>query len=293
QMQQPAPGTVPNPVGQSPSPPPPAPIPISHHIPPPVSGPPRKKGIGMTIAMIGIIAGVVAIGVVAVLFIANRGFDYVDFVQGHQRWVYAGMDATYSQVFNRFVHEPTWTYREGAGVMIVEITGHLRDTGESLRQVWWVYDSPRQPNYAYITPRYLTLGEYVFTSAFEIDLFSHFIFDAYHRGLFSLPVDELFALGDDLIDPALFGTWTILDHTAAGWFVGGETLTFFEDGFGIERLGVSTWEFEWFADGLFLELDYFNDNMLFEYTYIVLGNILFLTDQYGNTVEFTRNALGA
>jgi len=245
----------------------------------------------MTLAMIGMIVGVVAIAVVAVLFITGRSrFDYVDFVQGHQPWIYQGMNATYNSAFNRFVHAPVWSYYEdtGAGVMVVEINGHLRDTGEVLRKVWWVYDSPHDPEYSYIIPRYLTLGDYFFTSAFEIDFFSYFIFDAYTRGLFSLPLDELHALGSDLIDPALIGRWTIRDHTAAGWFIGGETLEFFADGFGIERLRTDFWEFEWFADGLFLELDYFVADMLFEYTYLIVGSTLFLTDINGNTIEFDR-----
>ncbi|MDR2166918.1 MAG: hypothetical protein LBE35_03580 [Clostridiales bacterium] len=255
--------------------------------PPPA--PERNESKNRMYTILGTAIALFVLAVVVLFFIFTRlgGTDFVGTVQNFAPWSEIGMNPTYEQVFNRFIVAPEWSEREiGEGAATVQMVGNLRETGERLAVIWNVSPHPTQRNYYYVNPQSITFAGALTADTFEMDDFLFFIFDAYMRGHLVFPMDEWIEALDELIDPDLIGIWAIVDATAAGWFVGGETLEFFEDGFGIERLGEQFWEFEWFADGEFLLMDYFE--MALEYFYDVAGGELRLTDAEGNIIVFTR-----
>jgi hypothetical protein len=97
----------------------------------------------------------------------------------------------------------------------------------------------------------------------------------------------------------LIGRWewdycTYVSHGGSsdpfnGWFMGGEILEFYADGYGLERYGASGWEFIWYDfsiqqgphDSNILVIIHLDDGMELAYGYAVYGDELYLWSEYG------------
>ena len=80
------------------------------------------------------------------------------------------------------------------------------------------------------------------------------------------------------------GLWSIQDDTAAGWFIGGETFEFFENGSGIERLHEDFWGFNWSVQGSVLTMVYNHQTLVYNLE-IIEGRLHLTSD--GDTMVFT------
>jgi hypothetical protein len=234
-------------------------------------------------AVFSAIGTVLIVGIGLFLFLWGGRVNYISLVQDFAPW--DEFRTTYNELFNRFVTNPDWSESRQDGHRYVHIRGNLNGTGEQFATTWRTTASQTQRNLTYIHLASIQIGNEVFDGFVERQDISWLMFLAFNEGFQQFRLDDWLYAVDDLIDPALFGLWFIVDETAAGWFIGGETLEFFSNGFGVERLSFSAWEFEWFADGFHLHKDY--GDFYFDYTYMILGGELRLTDDIGNTIIFT------
>jgi len=241
-------------------------------------------GIAASIAMFFIIAG----ATLFFLFRGTWGHDNIADVRNHTPEVMEahGFTATFGEIFDAFIESPQWREHSVGGEIGVEVGGILRGSDDRLFISWMLTPSATARNLYYLEPFVHNLNGTITHDADYIDEFLFFMFEIHSRGLSELPIEE-WTYSTILTDPTLFGYWRIHDETAAGWFEGGEILTFFDDGFGYERWGNHTWDFEWFTWRNELDLHYGNFQLSFTYRFI--GRYLHLTDNEGNSIVFSKD----
>jgi|GEM_PF-3124797 len=301
-------------------------LPTNYNYPPPYAQypppMPKKSNTGLIIGLIlggAFLLVLIAIIVVIMLFSVPRSNfiervetvkppqvvnTNVSEVQMHQYWQGFGYfyNNTVSEVINRFVSDPIWhSHNE-----IVEVFGRLHGSNELLVIIWNI------DIFGDITINSITIDDTTYTNYWDMDDFMWFMLEAMNDGFWQLPIEDWWSfyygwndnweddhwVNDDwwldfdddhiyMVDPALVGIWHIIDLTASGWFVGGETLEFLSDGFGIERLSWDVWEFEWFAeDGNLLML--YHNGEEFDYIYEIVDGDLHLYDEIGRLLIFNR-----
>jgi len=176
---------------------------------------------------------------------------------------------------------PTWTYEQMPyWGTIFDNTGFAPDT-----YFWVVRPSPRQA------------VQYFVDATFEDD----FLFDDGHLGVMLETADSVVWLSDIAIlvfwhqgnrndfvanrgildavartltsenlssieplvnEQGVIGRWRVIEAASSDWFVGGEIIEFFANGFGTEQFQGSTWAFEWYIIENQLLMFYEDMNML-------------------------------
>ncbi|MCL2753984.1 MAG: hypothetical protein FWE44_07550 [Defluviitaleaceae bacterium] len=231
----------------------------------------------------------------------------------YRPWQNFGYTNTYQQILVRYIVNIEWSEQIAGGVVNgIILNGNVRGTNENI-EIRWSIDRHHH-DHLHFTPDRIMLDWALYTSHWDIEDFMWFMLDAFIDGYQLLPMYDWWAWydwdggdgdwwdddwNDDwdwwddgyayMVDPALVGSWQIIDNTARGWFVGGETLHFFADGFGEEHL-FNTWGFEWFADGWGLEIYFFDHHIgdLFYYYEVIEGQLHLFAEDGSYSIIFNR-----